>query len=187
MEKVIIFSAPSGSGKTTVVRHLLEQVDDLEFSVSATTRPQREHEVDGADYYFLSENEFRRRIEAGEFLEYEEVYPGRFYGTLKSEVQRIWDRGKAVVFDVDVMGGINIKEHYGQKALAIFLRTPSFEELKKRLEGRNTENADEVKKRLDKAEYELGFQEKFDIVLINNVLEHTFTESESVVHYFLKN
>lgn len=162
-------------------------MDELAFSVSATTRPKRDHEVEGEDYYFLSEEEFRNRIDAGEFLEYEEVYPGRFYGTLKSEVQRIWSLGKAVVFDVDVMGGINIKKHYGVKALAIFLRTPSFGELQRRLEGRRTESGDELKKRLDKAEYELGFQEKFDIVLINNVLEHTFTESESIVHYFLKN
>jgi len=187
VEKVIIFSAPSGSGKTTVVRHLLNAMDNLEFSISATTRAKRGHEQDGIDYYFLSEAEFREKIEAGEFLEYEEVYPGRFYGTLRSEVDRIWSLGKAVIFDVDVVGGLNIKSHYKEKALAIFLRTPSFDDLRKRLQGRQTEEESEMKKRLEKAEFEMSFQEKFDIVLINNVLEHTFTESESIVHYFLKN
>ncbi len=186
MEKVIIFSAPSGSGKTTVVRHLLKQIDHLEFSISATTRNKRAHEVDGKDYYFLSEEEFRNRISKGEFLEYEEVYPGMFYGTLQSEVQRIWDKGKAVIFDVDVVGGVNIKTHFDSKALSIFLRTPSLQDLEIRLSARQTENAQELAKRLEKAKFELDFQEKFDIVLINNVLEHTFTEAESIVNYFLK-
>jgi len=187
VEKVVIFSAPSGSGKTTVVHHLLKNLTELEFSISATTRLKRPHEVDGKDYYFLSESDFKQKIDNGEFLEYEEVYPGKFYGTLHSEVQRIWNKSNAVIFDVDVVGGFNIKSFFQEKALAIFLRTPSVKDLEKRLVARQTESREDIAKRLQKAEFELEFEEKFDIVLINNVLEHTFTEAESIVRYFLKN
>ncbi|MCB0732951.1 MAG: guanylate kinase [Flavobacteriales bacterium] len=183
--KLIIFSAPSGSGKTTVVRHLLSVNPKLAFSVSATTRAKRPNEVHGVDYYFLSEEEFRQRLANDEFLEHEEVYQGLFYGTLKSEVERIWKEGKTVIFDVDVVGGLNIKKYYGNQALAIFLRPPSVSALMDRLKGRETEVEHQLQERISKAETELGFEKEFDIVLINNILAHTLTEAESIVTYFL--
>ncbi|MFT4522414.1 MAG: guanylate kinase [Bacteroidia bacterium] len=185
MGKLIIFSAPSGSGKTTVVKHLLKNFDSLSFSVSATTRKQRTGEVDGKDYYFLSPEDFKTKIQNDEFLEYEEVYEGLFYGTLKSEVERIWKEGKVVIFDVDVVGGTNIKAFYEKQALAVFLRPPSINELMKRLKLRETEVEHELKQRIDKANNELKFESKFDIVLINNILAHTLVEAESIVKYFI--
>lgn len=187
MEKLIIFSAPSGSGKTTVVRNMLQEFDELAFSISATTRKKREGEEHGKDYYFLAPEEFKKRIEKDEFLEYEEVYPDMFYGTLKSEVQRLWDLGKAVVFDVDVIGGLNIKEYYEEKALAIFLRPPSIDELQRRLLDRGTESVEQVNMRVEKAEKELKSESKFDIVLINNTLADTLVEAKYLIRYFLNN
>ena len=185
MNKLVIFSAPSGSGKTTVVRHLLETNSDLQFSVSATTRAKRPGEVDGRDYYFLTSDEFETRLANDEFLEHEQVYPGLYYGTLKSEVDRIWANGKSVIFDVDVVGGLNIKKIYGKKALAVFLRPPSIDELKLRLEKRETEGEHELQQRIGKASDELKYEKQFDIVLINNILAHTLKETESIVKYFL--
>ncbi|MCO4820117.1 MAG: guanylate kinase [Bacteroidetes bacterium] len=185
MEKLVIFSAPSGSGKTTVVRHLLETNNDLAFSVSATTRKKRPNEVDGKDYYYLTIEEFEQKIKNGAFLEYEQVYDGLYYGTLKSEVERIWSNGKSVIFDVDVVGGLNIKKIYGKKALAVFLRPPSIEELMDRLKKRETEVEHELDQRIGKANEELKYEKEFDIVLINNILAHTLKETESIVKYFL--
>jgi guanylate kinase len=187
MEKLIIFSAPSGSGKTTVVRNMLEEFDQLAFSISATTRQIREGEVHGKDYYFLSPETFKKGIANGDFLEYEEVYPDMFYGTLKSEVERLWSEGKAVVFDVDVVGGLNIKKYYEKKALAIFLRPPSIQELERRLTSRGTESDEQIKMRVEKAEKELKSESKFDIVLINNTLAETLVETKYLIRYFLNN
>lgn len=185
--KLIIFSAPSGSGKTTVVRHLLNANPDITFSVSATTRAQRQGEIHGKDYYFLSEADFRQKIANGEFLEYEEVYKGLYYGTLRSEVDRIWETGKAVIFDVDVVGGVNIKRIFGNKALSIFLRPPSVEVLMERLTRRETEVEHQLRERISKAQKELNYEKQFDIVLVNNILAHTLAEAESIVSYFLAN
>ena len=149
--KLIIFSAPSGSGKTTIVKHLLRKIPGLNFSVSATSREPRAGESDGKDYYFLSEAAFRNKIRNNEFLEWEEVYPGIFYGTMKSEVERIRNEGKHVVFDVDVVGGLNIKKYYGDEALAVFIRPPSVEELRKRLQTRSTEPEEKINMRVTKA------------------------------------
>jgi guanylate kinase len=185
MGKLVIFSAPSGSGKTTVVRHLLNTNPDLQFSVSATTRKKRPKEIDGKDYYFLSQQEFESKLANGEFLEYEQVYDGLYYGTLKSEVERIWEQNKSVIFDVDVVGGLNIKKIYGKQALAVFLRPPSVEDLMERLKKRETEVEHELKQRINKATEELKYEKEFDIVLINNILAHTLKETESIVKYFL--
>ncbi|MFT5725295.1 MAG: guanylate kinase [Bacteroidia bacterium] len=185
MSKLVIFSAPSGSGKTTVVKHLLETNSDLEFSVSATTRQKRPAEIDGQDYYFLTQGEFESKLANGEFLEYQQVYEGLYYGTLKSEVERIWDNGKSVIFDVDVVGGLNIKKFYGAKALAVFLRPPSIDHLMERLKKRETEVEHELEVRIGKANEELKYEKEFDIVLINNILAHTLKETESIVKYFL--
>ncbi len=184
--KLIIVSAPSGAGKTTIVRHLLSLPLPLAFSVSATSRAPRTGEVNGRDYYFLSTEAFRQKIEAGEFLEWEEVYPGTYYGTLKSEVERIWNDGKSVVFDVDVVGGLNIKKAYGDKALAIFIQPPSVEVLRQRLRNRSTESEEKIATRIAKAEYELSFAPQFDLVLINNILEVALAEAERVVKNFLE-
>lgn len=183
--KVIIFSAPSGSGKTTVVNHLLEKFPILSFSVSATTRKPREGEKDGREYYFLEEADFRNKIEQGAFLEHEEVYKGLLYGTLFSEVERIWGEGKTVVFDVDVKGGINIKKQFGKNALAVFLKPPSIDILMERLRKRSTEVEHRLKERIDKAKYELSFESAYDIVLVNDVLEETFSKSEKLVNDFI--
>lgn len=182
--KLIIFSAPSGSGKTTIVKHLLSQDLNLEFSISATSRAPRHTEEDGKDYYFLSNDDFKSRIEKEAFLEWEEVYAGTYYGTLLSEVERIRNKGQHVLFDVDVVGGVNIKKYYGDEALSIFVKPPSVEELRNRLVGRSTDSEEVIQKRIDKAEYELGFESKFDYVLINDQLDVAFADAEEVVKKF---
>ncbi len=183
--KLIIFSAPSGAGKTTIVKYLLQQNFGLEFSVSATSRKPRQGEVHGKDYYFLTEDEFRKKIENDEFLEWEEVYNGIFYGTLKSEVERIRNSGKNVIFDVDVVGGSNIKKLYGNEALAVFVKPPSVEELKNRLKNRSTESEEKIKMRVAKAEKELEFANHFDIIIVNDDLPKALMKAEKVVAEFL--
>jgi guanylate kinase len=184
--KLIVFSAPSGSGKTTVVKHLLEMMSDhLAFSVSATTRKKRAGEVDGVDYYFLDENTFKQRLKEDAFLEHEEVYEGLFYGTLMSEVERIWKSGKHVLFDVDVVGGLNIKKKYPDKTLAVFLRPPSIEVLMERLKNRQTEVEHQLQERIEKARKELEFESQFDVVIVNDILQETFTKAEKVVYNFI--
>lgn len=185
--KLIIFSAPSGAGKTTIVKHLLEQDLNLEFSISATSREKRHTETHGKDYYFLSDIEFHEKVKNNEFLEWEEVYQGTSYGTLKSEVERIRNQGKNVIFDVDVVGGLNIKRFYGKEALAVFVNPPSVEELKNRLTSRSTETEEKIKTRIAKAQYELGFADQFDVILVNEDLEKAFDEAEKLVAKFLKN
>lgn len=183
--KLIIFSAPSGSGKTTIVKHLLSKPYNLGFSVSATSRAIRGSEVHGKDYYFLTPDEFRSRIENNEFLEWEEVYSGSYYGTLKSEVERLRNAGTNVVFDVDVVGGCNIKKYYGNEALSVFIQPPSIEELEKRLKSRSTDTDEVIAKRVEKAAYELTFAPQFDVVLINDQLEKALNEAERLVERFL--
>ena len=184
--KLIIFSAPSGAGKTTIVKHLLQQNLNLEFSISATSRKARPNEKHGKDYYFLSNTEFRQKIENNEFLEWEEVYNDILYGTLKNEVERIRETGKNVVFDVDVVGGLNIKKYYGIDALAVFVQPPSVEELRTRLTNRSTETEEKIKMRVAKAEEELSYAPQFDVILINDSLEKAFEKAESLVSSFLK-
>jgi guanylate kinase len=183
--KLIIFSAPSGAGKTTIVRHLLDKDLNLEFSISATSRGIRHTETDGKDYYFLSPEEFRRKIENNEFLEWEEVYAGTYYGTLKSEVERIRNNGKNVIFDVDVVGGCNIKKYYGDEALAVFVQPPSVEELRNRLVSRSTDSLEVIEKRIAKAEYELTYASQFDCIIVNEHLEIAFEEAEKRIREFL--
>lgn len=183
--KLLILSAPSGSGKTTIVKHLLRKFSKLEFSVSACSRSKRECEVDGKDYYFLSVDEFKRRIANNEFVEWEEVYPGSFYGTLKSEVERIWAKNNIVAFDVDVQGGIHLKNIFKDNALSIFVMPPSIEVLKIRLESRCTETTESLKKRVDKAAEEMTFSSRFDKILINDDLEKTFEQAENMVKTFI--
>lgn len=185
MEKVIIFSAPSGAGKSTIVNYLLEKNLGLEFSVSATCRAPRGKEEHGREYYFFTVEEFRKRIEGEEFLEYEEVYPGCYYGTLQSEVERIWAEGHTVLFDVDVVGGVNIKKKFGSKALSIFVQPPSIETLRKRLIGRGTDSPDKIDQRVAKAEYEMGFAPQFDTIIVNDDLETALAEAEKIVREFL--
>ena len=183
--KLIIFSAPSGAGKTTIVRHLLEKNLNLEFSVSATSRAPRPNETNGKDYYFLTEKEFKLKIENNEFLEWEEVYNGVFYGSLKSEVERIRNLGKNVIFDVDVVGGLNIKKFYGDEALAIFVQPPSVEELRKRLISRSTETEEKIQMRIAKAEHELSFASQFDKLVTNNDLNQACLEAENLIREFI--
>ncbi len=183
--KLIILSAPSGAGKTTIVKHLLQQDFNLEFSISATNREPRNGEIHGRDYYFLSPEEFLRKVENNEFLEWEEVYKGNRYGTLKSEVERIRNLGKNVIFDVDVIGGINIKKQFGDEALAIFVQPPSVNELKNRLKNRSTETEEKIRMRIEKAEYEIGFANQFDAVIVNENLDKAFAEAEKIVTEFL--
>lgn len=171
--KCIIFSAPSGAGKTTIVHKLLEERNDLAFSVSACSRGPRPNEIDGKDYHFLSVEEFKNKIEENAFVEWEEVYKDHFYGTLKSEVERIWNEGNAVVFDVDVYGGISLKNYFGENALSFFIAPPSLEVLEKRLKFRNTETSDKIKTRLNKAEEELKLAKQFDLNVVNDNLEPT--------------
>jgi len=185
--KLIIFSAPSGAGKTTIVRHLLSQNLNLEFSISATSRGMRHTETNGKDYYFLSQEEFKAKIQNDEFLEWQEVYPGDFKGTLKSEIERIRNAGKHVIFDVDVVGGCNIKKYYGDEALAIFVQPPSVEELRNRLVSRSTDAPEVIEKRVAKAEYELTFADKFDVVITNDQLEHALIQAEKVIREFISN
>ena len=185
--KLIIFSAPSGSGKTTIVKQLLkEEKYNLCFSISATSRQPRHTEVDGRDYYFLKPEDFRSKVDGDAFLEWEEVYTDKYYGTLKSEVERLLNNGKNVIFDVDVVGGLNIKKYYGDKALAVFVQPPSVEELQKRLTGRATDDEATIKSRIDKAEYELTFADKFDVIIVNDVLEKAIEETRSTLDEFLK-
>ncbi len=183
--KLVIFSAPSGAGKTTIVRHLLNKGFDLEFSVSATSRAPRPTETHGKDYYFLSAEEFNAKVGRDEFLEWEEVYNGIRYGTLKTEVERIRNKGKNVVFDVDVVGGLNIKKYFGDQALAVFVQPPSVEELRKRLRARSTETEEKIAMRIAKAEHELSFAPQFDVVLINDSLEQAFADAQKIVAAFL--
>ncbi|WP_294593151.1 guanylate kinase [uncultured Rikenella sp.] len=185
MGKVLIFSAPSGSGKTTIVRHLLERFPELEFSISATSRAPRGAERDGVDYYFLDDAEFRARVEQGEFVEWEEVYAGTCYGTLRAEIDRIWDREHVVVFDVDVVGALNIKKLFGDQALSIFIMPPSVEVLRARLEGRGTDSPEAIERRLAKAEQEIAYASKFDRVIVNDDLETAYAEARRVVGDFL--
>lgn len=183
--KLVIFSAPSGSGKSTIINYLLQQGLNLCFSISATSRAPRGTERDGVEYYFLSPDEFRRRIAAGDFLEYEEVYQDKFYGTLKSEVERILSQGDNVIFDVDVVGGCNIKAAYGDRALSIFIQPPSVEELRRRLVSRGTDAPDVIESRVAKAEYELSFASRFDRVIVNDDLERAEAEVLRTVQDFL--
>ena len=183
--KVIIFSAPSGSGKSTIVRHLLALGLPLEFSVSATSRPPRGQERDGREYHFLTPDEFQRRVDAGDFLEWEEVYPGCRYGTLHSELERVWARGHAVLFDVDVIGGLNIKRLFGPRALAIFVQAPSLDALRQRLVARGTDAPDKIETRLAKAATEMTYRDRFDLVLVNDRLPDALAEAERAVRAFL--
>ncbi|MDB4655655.1 guanylate kinase [Flavobacteriales bacterium] len=185
--KLIIFSAPSGSGKTTLVHHLLPKPElKLAFSVSATSREKRPNEEHGKDYYFLSADEFRKRISAGDFLEWEEVYTDQFYGTLRSEINRIHSEGKTVVFDVDVVGGVNLKKEFGESALAIFVQPPSIEELERRLRNRSTESEESLAKRVAKSAEELEYANQFDVVIINDDLETAKAEAYNLVSDFTK-
>ncbi|HAK79551.1 guanylate kinase [Runella defluvii] len=185
--KLIIFSAPSGSGKTTIVRHLLTKYNNLGFSISACTRDRRgRNEVDGKDYYFLTPDDFKKRIDNNEFVEWEEVYPGGYYGTLKSEIERLWASGKHVVFDVDVKGGLKLKEYFQERALAIFVKAPSEEAIKERLMSRGTETEDSLSKRLFKVKFEMSFQDKFDVILVNDDLETALAKAEELVEDFTK-
>lgn len=185
LNKVVIFCAPSGSGKTTIVKHLLSIDSRIAFSVSACTRNKRANEEHGKDYYFLSHEEFKNRIAQNEFLEYEEVYGGNFYGTLKSEVDRIWALGKAVIFDVDVEGGLNIKKHFGDKALAVFVKPPSVEVLEQRLRYRSTETEETLRVRIDKAVHELQYEDRFEYVLLNENLDEALVIAENLITEFL--
>ena len=183
--KLIIFSAPSGAGKTTIVKSLLQSIPGLEFSISAASRGKRASEVDGKDYYFMTADEFRKKVANDEFLEWEEVYKDHFYGTLKSELERIWDKGSHVIFDVDVVGGLNIKRHYPDQALSIFVMPPSIEELEKRLRKRSTESEENLRNRVDKALHELTFAPQFDITLINDNLNFACSEADKLVREYL--
>ncbi|HOK35680.1 MAG TPA: guanylate kinase [Paludibacteraceae bacterium] len=183
--KLIILSAPSGAGKSTLVHHLLNSNLNLEFSVSATSRAPRLNEKEGIDYYFLTPEEFKQKIANGEFLEYEEVYPDCFYGTLRSEIDRITQKDKNVIFDVDVKGGLNIKRQFGNQALAIFIAPPNMEALKERLLKRGTETPEMIQKRIEKAAYEMSFAPQFDKIIINDDLEKAKKEIEETVRDFL--
>ncbi len=183
--KLIIFSAPSGAGKTTIVRRLLAEDLGLEFSVSATTRPMREHEVHGKDYFFMTVDDFKGSIDAGEFVEWEEVYPGRFYGTLRSELERIWSEGHHALFDIDVIGGLDLKELYQTRALAVFVSPPGIEVLETRLRSRGTEDELTLRTRVEKAEYEMGYADRFDATIINDELDTACTEAVTLVRRFL--
>jgi guanylate kinase len=184
--KAVIISAPSGAGKTTVVKHLLDKKElNLEFSISACTRPMREGETNGRDYYFMTVSKFKDKIEEDAFVEWEEVYKNSYYGTLKSEVERIWDLGRNILFDVDVMGGINLKNRFGEKAFAIFVMPPSLEVLKQRLIKRGTEPADKIQHRINKASLELRFAKKFDAIVLNDNLDETLQQAVRLVADFL--
>lgn len=186
MSKIIIFSAPSGSGKSTIINYLMQQGLNLHFSVSATSRPPRGAEQNGVEYYFLTPEDFKQRIAQGEFLEYEEVYKDRFYGTLKSQVDAQLAKGENVVCDVDVLGGQNIKKHYGQRALSIFVQPPSIEALRQRLEGRGTDSPEVINDRIARAEFELSFADKFDHAVVNDDLQQAQAEALALIQNFLK-
>ena len=185
--KLIIFSAPSGTGKSTIIGWLMKEHKELNlaFSISCTSRPPRGMEKNGVEYFFLTPEEFRQRSDNDEFLEYEEVYADRFYGTLKSQVERQLEAGQNVVFDVDVKGGVNIKNHYGDKALSIFIQPPSIQELRRRLEGRGTDSRDVIDQRIARAEFELTFADKFDRIVVNDILEYAEADALEIIQTFL--
>lgn len=187
IRKAVVVSAPSGAGKTTLVRHLLKTIPVLEFSVSAASRPKRESEQDGRDYYFIREDEFRERINRDEFVEWQEVYPGNFYGTLKSELERIWQKHSVPIFDVDVLGGLNLKKYFGETSLAIFIQPPSVSVLEQRLVNRGTESDESLKKRISKAEFEMKFAPRFDRIIVNDHLDEKCAEIVNIVSDFLQN
>jgi guanylate kinase len=184
-DRMILFTAPSGAGKTTLVKHLLKEYDFLDFSISATTREKRLHERDGVDYYFLSREEFEKKIAGGEFIEWEEVYQDQYYGTLKSEVDRIWAEGKYAIFDIDVKGATAIKSIYGDKCLAVFVRPPSLDVLINRLKGRNTESAESLAKRIERVKREMTYENTFDVVLVNDLLDVAKKEAGYYTENFL--
>ena len=185
MSKLLIFTAPSGAGKTTIVKHLLENNADLAFSISATTREKRPHEKDGKDYYFISPERFRQLIKQDAFVEWEEVYTDQFYGTLKSEVHRLWNLKKHIIFDIDVKGAVNIKNLYAEEALAVFIKPPSIEVLEERLKKRKTENIESLRKRINHATEELKYEVFFDVVLINSDLDVALEKAEKIVRQFI--
>lgn len=184
-KKLLIFTAPSGAGKTTIVRHLLSHFDELAFSISVTTRAQRHYEQDGIDYYFRSEEDFKKLLAEGAFVESEEVYEGLFYGTLRSEVERLWSLGKSIIFDIDVKGARNLKHQFPKEALTVFIKPPSAEVLFERLRKRQTEDPESLQKRIDKAVEELSFEKEFDRVLVNDKLEIALQEAEQIVAGFI--
>lgn len=182
---MFIFTAPSGAGKTTVVRHLLDKYKELDFSISAATREKRAYEIDGKDYYFMSVADFKQKINEGAFVEWEEVYANQFYGTLKSEVERIWQKGKHIIFDIDVKGAKNIKAQYGDRCMAVFVRPPSYDVLVERLTSRNTESVESLKMRIEKVKREMVDENSFDMVVVNDVLDITLTEADHIVETFI--
>ena len=185
--KLLIFCAPSGSGKTTIVKHLLATNSNIGFSISACTRDRRGRaEQHGKDYYFLTPDDFKQRIDKGEFVEYEEVYPGAYYGTLKSEIERLWAEGKHVIFDVDVKGGLSLKKFYKERALAVFVKVPSMEVLESRLRERKTDSEESISARLFKVKFEMTFEDKFDTTLLNDNLEDSLVKAQKLVDDFLK-
>ncbi|WP_299524969.1 guanylate kinase [uncultured Lutibacter sp.] len=185
--KLIVFSAPSGSGKTTIVHHLLKQTAlNLDFSISATSREKRGAEIHNKDYYFISLKEFRKLIKKGDFIEWEEVYANNYYGTLKTEVERIWKLGKHVIFDIDVVGGLSIKQQFPEQTLAIFVQPPSIEEMERRLRNRQTDSEEKIKERVAKAEKELKYADDFDVILINNDLDTAKKDAYNLVENFIK-
>lgn len=184
--KLIIVSAPSGCGKSTIIHRVMdEEQRDLAFSVSATNRPPRQGEVDGESYYFLTDEEFKDKVAAGEFVEYEEVYPGRFYGTLRSELESRLEEGHNIILDIDVKGGVNVKRIFGERALGIFIMPPSVEELRRRLEGRGTDPADVIEQRVGRAEYELTFAPQYDCIVVNDDLETAVEETKLAIDVFI--
>lgn len=183
--KAVIFSAPSGSGKSTIVSHILKLHPELKFSVSAASRAPRGDEKNGVAYWFISADEFRKRIADDEFVEYEEVYPGSFYGTLKSEVERIWDNGDAIIFDVDVKGGVNLKKYFGDRALSVFIQAPSVEVLRQRLVSRATDSPEAIERRVAKAAEEMTYADKFDHIIVNDDLQKAYADAEKLVDDFL--
>lgn len=187
--KAIIFCAPSGSGKTTIVKHLLDKYNsDLGFSISACTRDKRgRNEENGKDYYFLSIHDFKERIDNEEFIEWQEVYPGAYYGTLKTEIERLWAEGKNVIFDVDVKGGVNLKNYFGDAALAIYVKVPSMEELERRLRSRGTDSEDSISRRLYKMKFEMEFQNRFDVILLNDDIDTSWQKAEELYESFVRN
>jgi guanylate kinase len=183
--KLVIFSAPSGAGKTTIVQYLLKKVPRLEFSVSACSRAMRKEETHGVDYYFISVEEFKKKIQNNEFAEWEEVYKDNYYGTLKAEIERIWKKGHHIIFDMDVVGGLNLKKQFGDRALSIFVMPPSIQHLENRLKTRDTETPESIARRIGKAEHELRTADQFDKIVLNDNLEHAFEQAEQLVTEFL--
>ena len=184
--KAIIFSAPSGAGKTTIVKHIIEKIPELSFSISACSRKKRTNEVDGVDYHFLNLEEFKNKIKADAFIEWEEVYENSFYGTLKSEINKIWSINKHVIFDVDVVGGISLKKYFGENALSIFIEPPSIKVLENRLKSRNTDSNEDIKTRVNKAIEELNYKNQFDHCIINDDLNETLNNADNLIAEFLK-